>query len=385
MTDIEKWAPPGTDLIKFAEEASQIHTIAKGLAGTSFVPKAFQGRPDEITGAILAGRELNLPPMTALRAINLINGTPALEANAQRGLAIAAGIEFDLVESTATRCVMRAKPKDRDRWTEVTWDIDRAQRMGLTGKDNWKKQPQSMLIARATSELCRLEAAHVLYGMPYSQEELKDGTDSITEPPPVAATPKLAATRTAQREPGWKDLGYTDGGKVYLAPVGTPPPPSRAVTTVATTLDAEIIGDTDDGGTPVPVPPPPPPPKPRGPGTARRPPMPGEDDPPPQPTAAMQETQMRRPGQRNGGNEITTNTRKALMATFNEIGVRTHADRVERIQLVLNDPNLYSSNQLTEDEAKYLIHALRNGIVHQPKPPAGYDPWAGIEIKEPAS
>jgi hypothetical protein len=72
------------------------------------------------------------------------------------------------------------------------WTIDRAQKLGLTGKDNWKKQPESMLIARATSEVCRRIAADALLGLPYSVEEIADT---------VETEPQRTARRRAQREP----------------------------------------------------------------------------------------------------------------------------------------------------------------------------------------
>lgn len=184
-----------SDLTLFAEEAQQIHNIAKALATTSFVPKTMQGRPDEITGAILAGREIGLDPMTALQSIDLIDGRPAIRANTQRGLAMAAGVQFQVESASDTRVVMRAKGPGQDSWTTVEWPLDRAKKMGLTSKQNWQKMPQAMLIARATSELCRLVAANVLLGMPYSSEELEDG---VLDEAPVVDRPK---TRTVRREP----------------------------------------------------------------------------------------------------------------------------------------------------------------------------------------
>jgi hypothetical protein len=110
--------------------------------------------------------------MTSLKSIDVIQGQPALRAHAMRGLLQSKGHEIELVESDDTHCVMRGRRKDADAWQEVVWDIPRAQRLGLLGKDQWKKQPKTMLINRATGEICRLVAADVLHGMPYAAEEL---------------------------------------------------------------------------------------------------------------------------------------------------------------------------------------------------------------------
>lgn len=177
-------AMPMTALMVWALEARQAKAVALSLSKTSFVPASLQGKPDDITAAILAGHELGLQPMAALRSMDIIFGTPALRAHAMRGLVQSHGHEVELVESSAEHCVMRGRRKGAGRWQEVRWDLSRAQAMGLAGKDQWKKQPQTMLIARATGEVCRLIASDVLHAMPYAVEEIeRDDTKPGTEVP----------------------------------------------------------------------------------------------------------------------------------------------------------------------------------------------------------
>ncbi|MDX2732833.1 hypothetical protein [Streptomyces sp. PA03-2a] len=165
---------PQTDLMEWVESARQANLVAQSLANTSFAGQ-YRGKPDEITAAILTGQELGLQPMTSLKSIDVIQGQPALRAHAMRAIVQSQGHEIELVESTDTRCVMRGRRKGAENWQTVVWDIPRAQRLGLLGKDQWKKQPGTMLIARATGEICRLIASDALHGMPYAAEEL-DGT-----------------------------------------------------------------------------------------------------------------------------------------------------------------------------------------------------------------
>lgn len=171
---------PTNKLALWAYEARQAHSIAQSLAGTTFVPASMKGNVGDITGAILAGAELGMQPIAALRSIDVIQGTPALRAVAMRGLVQNQGHEVEVVESTATRCEMRGRRAGAEAWQTVVWTIERAQQMGLTGKQQWKLQPTAMLIARATSELCRLIAADVLLAMPYSAEELMVGERVVT-------------------------------------------------------------------------------------------------------------------------------------------------------------------------------------------------------------
>jgi hypothetical protein len=160
-----------SELEAWARDAIAISNIAANIATTSLAG-AYRGKPDEVTAVILAGHELGIQPMTSLKSIDVIQGQPALRAHAMRGLLQAKGHEIELLESTASYCKMRGRRKGADKWQEVEWDLDRARQLGLLGKDQWKKQPKTMLINRATGEICRLVAADALHGMPYAAEEL---------------------------------------------------------------------------------------------------------------------------------------------------------------------------------------------------------------------
>lgn len=186
-------------LAQWAIDADQAYQIATKLAGTSFVPTSMRGKAGDVTAAILTGAELGFRPMASLRAMDVIQGTPALRAHAMRGLVQSRGHEVELVESDERHCVMRGRRKGSETWQQVEWTIARAERLGLTGKDQWKKQPTTMLIARATGEICRLIAADVLYAAPYAAEEL----DGQGHPAPTySAQPVTAAEILAEDEPG---------------------------------------------------------------------------------------------------------------------------------------------------------------------------------------
>jgi len=164
-------------LMRWVEEAARAEELATRLASTSFVPTTMRGKPVEVMAAILAGLELGLQPMAALRSMDVIQGTPALRAHAMRGLVQSHGHDVELVGSpTSERVVMRGRRKGSVEWQQVVWDIPRAAKLGLIGKAEWKKQPMTMLIARATGEMCRLVASDVLYAMPYAAEELDGET-----------------------------------------------------------------------------------------------------------------------------------------------------------------------------------------------------------------
>lgn len=167
-------------LVQWAYEARQAAQIAESLSRTSFVPASLRGKPADVTAAILAGQELGLQPMATLRSMDVIQGTPALRAHAMRGLVQSHGHKVQIVESTDKVCRMRGRRKDEgdDDWQPVEWTIEDAERLGLLSKDQWKKQPKNMLVARATGVVCRLIAADVLFAMPYAAEELGDNAEA---------------------------------------------------------------------------------------------------------------------------------------------------------------------------------------------------------------
>lgn len=190
-----------TELVRFGEDTRRLRPvddwayvledvgeIARKIAGTDFVPKAYRGNVAAVAACVLAGREIGLQPMAALREIYIVNGTPGLKAEAMRALSLAAGHEIRYETSTDTRCVVKGRRRGEEEWTEVTFTAEQASKAGIKLGD----YPEDKLLARATSRLCRRIFADCLGGMPYAVEELEEGTEEETVP---------RGRRTAQRAP----------------------------------------------------------------------------------------------------------------------------------------------------------------------------------------
>lgn len=186
-------------LTDWAGAAQAAYAVAERLADSAFVPAQFKGKPVELTAAILAGQEVGLSPMAAMRSFDIIQGTAAPRAVTLRAIVQSFGHEMVLVESTATRCRMKGRRRGTQEWQAVDWTIDRAGQLGLTGKDGWKKQPTAMLLARATSELARLIAADAILGIGYTSEEVADGPADESEA--VTAAPKATTRRMSRTAP----------------------------------------------------------------------------------------------------------------------------------------------------------------------------------------
>lgn len=222
-------------LAEWVTQAQQVAQVADMLCRTSFVPKAFVGKPAECAAAILAGQEMGMSPMASLRAIDVIEGKPGMGALGLRALVQSKGHEIWVHESTATRAIVRGRRRGSDKVETSTWTIDRARTFGLLGKKNWREQPTAMLLARATAECARLVAADALLGMPYSTEELADldvdeqpGT-AAPEPAPKRRTARRAAAKPAAPVEPEPEPEFDEPAPGTSQPAVQPAPPAEAM------------------------------------------------------------------------------------------------------------------------------------------------------------
>lgn len=197
-------------LVEWAEEAQAAHGLAKALCETPFAGQ-FKGQPGAATAAILRGFELGLTPVTSLAAFDVIQGTPAPKAMTLRALAQSHGHDIEIVDSTNEKAVARYRRAGRQDWLTCEFTIEDAKGLGLLSKDNWRKQPRTMLEARVTSKAARLVASDVLLGIGYSSEELRDGDVRPSAPTSqrVTAADVLGATDTNEEAPAEPDAEPT--------------------------------------------------------------------------------------------------------------------------------------------------------------------------------
>ena len=106
---------------EWAESASAAFQIAERLVQTSFVPAAFRGKPVEAAAAILAGVEVGLQPMAALRSFDVISGQAAARAITLRAVSYTHldvyKRQFQVLTKRPAR--MRALLSSRSFWTAV--------------------------------------------------------------------------------------------------------------------------------------------------------------------------------------------------------------------------------------------------------------------------
>lgn len=163
--------------------------VAQKIANTPFVPTAFRGKPESVYAAVLYGEELGLGPMQSLTQIHVIEGKPALSPEGMRGLVLKAGHRIDVKSSANDEVILYGRRADSGSEATVRWTMKDAQLAGLAGRGAWKTYPRAMLMARATSELCRMLFADIIAGLSYTPEEVMSISGGEWEP--TAPTPNL--------------------------------------------------------------------------------------------------------------------------------------------------------------------------------------------------
>jgi len=216
LRDTDSWAPM----------LPAVNQLAAGIADTEFVPKALRGKQYAVAACVLAGREIGIGPMEALQKIHMVDGRPSLSSELMRSLVLRAGHMIEFTHLTDQVCTIRGRRNGSSEWTELSWTLKDAQRIGVANKDTWKKYPRQMLSARATSELCRLMFPDALGGISYTPEEIEDEKATTVKvvrepaasgPAKVSRTPKVAPPEPV--EPSFDEDVDTETGEIVDAEI----------------------------------------------------------------------------------------------------------------------------------------------------------------------
>ncbi|HVN52270.1 MAG TPA: hypothetical protein VMT43_12595, partial [Acidimicrobiales bacterium] len=166
MTDVMLYDPSSSPTSSALALVDPAYALAKKMACTSFVPAAYQNKPDELLAAILTGHELGIGPMAAMAKIHNIQGRAGISAELMRALPLSHGHVIWVEEASPSKVVVCGHRKgDPEHVSRITWTADMVKRAGLEGKENHRKYPQAMMLARATGDLCRTIFADCLAGI----------------------------------------------------------------------------------------------------------------------------------------------------------------------------------------------------------------------------
>jgi hypothetical protein len=131
-----------------------------------------------------------LHPAKAVQEYHIIQGRPALKADAMLARFQAAGGKVKWTSMTDQRVAGEfSHPQGGS--VEIDWTIDMAKRAGLTKNPTWNQYPRAMLRARCISEGIRTVFPGVVVGT-YTPEEVQDMDPSSVAPAVRQAPPPPA-------------------------------------------------------------------------------------------------------------------------------------------------------------------------------------------------
>lgn len=178
-----------TGLVK-NEHYSHEDLLIKGAdwIKSGLLPSAIT-KPEQVVVIALKGKELGLETMQSFDFIDVIMGKPSLKPKAQAALIRKGGVKYytekdyepvydatgALIDYETVIVFIRDGIEER-----VKYKYTDAANLGLTGKDNWKKQPGIMMYWRCFSKGANRVCPDLISGM-YNTEELASFTKGAAE------------------------------------------------------------------------------------------------------------------------------------------------------------------------------------------------------------
>ena len=136
---------------------------------------------DQAVTLMLVAQAEGLHPATAARDYHVIQGRPALKADAMLARFQQAGGKVEWESYTDAKVSGNFSHPQSPKPVLIEWTLDMAKRIGLAGKDNWKNYPRAMLRARVISEGVRTCYPAIASGI-YTPEEVGDFAEKDITP-----------------------------------------------------------------------------------------------------------------------------------------------------------------------------------------------------------
>jgi len=161
-----------SNIVPYGEmEKMAIATTKSGLFG-------LKNENQAITLMLIASAE-GIHPIQAMQAYSVINGVPSLKSTEVQSRFQRAGGKIEWIETSNTKASVKLSIDGQSYTSEFV--MEDAKRMGLADKDNWKKMPKQMLMARAITMGVRALYPQCLNNM-YSSDEVQEFTETTIGP-----------------------------------------------------------------------------------------------------------------------------------------------------------------------------------------------------------
>jgi hypothetical protein len=165
-------APETTSTVAFVNNLDSYWRLAKMLVMSGVLPKIT--KPEAAMAIMLKAHEIGIPAMYAFANLHFFDGRLVESAALMAGMAAErCGVTYEVVEWDDERCDLLFHRPGWSKPLPSVFTIEDARRADLLKKDNWKKYPRAMLLARAQAQGVRAIAPDRFGGM-HAAEEVRD-------------------------------------------------------------------------------------------------------------------------------------------------------------------------------------------------------------------
>jgi len=196
------------------------------LIKSGFLPQSLN-TPEKVLAVILTGKELGIGAMESIRGISVIQGKPTVSPQLMLALAFRTKeVSSYKVTSDKEKAVCVIQRKNSEPFTSE-FSMEDAQKMGLAGKDNWKKQPEVMMRWRAIAQAMRVVFPDAISGLYLFDElshdveisdsgEIKKHSEVLMEPTAIEAVVEEVESIPPEETEQEKLKGITESQKKKL-------------------------------------------------------------------------------------------------------------------------------------------------------------------------
>lgn len=165
---------------------AQLQVMAKAVTESGLF--GLKNQNQAFTLMMIAESE-GIHPIKAIQTYSIINGMPSLKSTEVQARFQKSGGKLQWIETTEKKAVCKMSHPDGGEYTSE-FSIEMAKQMGLSEKDNWKKMPKQMLMARAITAGVRALYPACLNNMYSDMEAIDMPKEDIIETEIEDETPK---------------------------------------------------------------------------------------------------------------------------------------------------------------------------------------------------
>lgn len=216
---------PPTALLPSRDDLEAMALIAgQAVKATGMIPASIKTK-EQALAILIAGWELGLRPMTALRHVYCVNGKTEIETRAMVGIIRARdkSIQFAWPEYTA-EAVTCELSRPGQPVTRVRYTVADAKASGQMEKDGpWRRYTRDMLYAAATKRACRLGAPDLINAI---EGAMQTEAEAVSLSMPDA---QIRVLDQAEASGGIPASAFNDGDEGAMSvEVDPPAPPTPA-------------------------------------------------------------------------------------------------------------------------------------------------------------